>query len=70
MPGVPITQYFRIMKFSYFCLTLPVSIRRRLDVHTTSITLKQRRMDVKKTSCAYWALTADDELSYENLTFL
>ena len=34
--------------------TVPVSIRRRFDVHTTSITLKRRRMDVKTTSCAYW----------------
>ena len=31
--------------------TYPVSIRRRFDVHTTSITLKRRRMDVKTTSC-------------------
>ena len=31
-----------------------VSIRRYLDVYTTSITLKRYRMDVKTTSCAYW----------------
>ena len=30
-------------------------IRRCFDVYTTSITLKRRRMDVKTTSCAYWA---------------
>ena len=28
--------------------------RRRFDVHTTSITFKRRRMDVKTTPCAYW----------------
>ena len=33
---------------------IPVSTRHRFDIHTTSITLKQRRMDVKTTSCAYW----------------
>ena len=32
----------------------PVSTRHRFDIHTTSITLKRRRMDVKTTSCAYW----------------
>ena len=32
----------------------PVSTRRRFNVHTTSITVKRRRMDVKTTSCAYW----------------
>ena len=32
----------------------PVSKRRLFDVHTTSITSKQRRTDVKTTSCAYW----------------
>ena len=32
----------------------PVRTRRRFDVHTTSITLKRRRMDVKTTPCAYW----------------
>ena len=31
----------------------PVSTRRRFDVYTTSITLKQRCMDVKTTR-AYW----------------
>ena len=35
---------------------LPVSTRRRFDVHTTSIMLKWRRMDVKTTSCVYWAI--------------
>ena len=35
-------------------ISFPVSTRRRFDVHTTSITLKQRRMDVKTRSCAYW----------------
>ena len=34
----------------------PVSTRRRFDVHTTSITLKRRRTDVKTTSCVYWVL--------------
>ena len=34
----------------------PVSTRRRFDVHTTSITVKRRRIDVKTTSCAYWAV--------------
>ena len=38
-------------------LHYPVSTRRRVDVHTTSKTLKQRRMDVKTTLCAYWVLT-------------
>ena len=28
----------------------------RFDVHTTSITLKRRHMDVKTTSCAYWVV--------------
>ena len=32
----------------------PVSTRRCFYVHTTSITLKRRRMDVQTTSCAYW----------------
>ena len=38
------------MQYKYF----PVSTRRRFDVHTTSITFKRRRINVKKTSCAYW----------------
>ena len=36
------------------CNKFPVSTRRRFDVHTTSITLKRRRTDVKMTLCAYW----------------
>ena len=44
-------QVIQVFDFFY---TFPVSIRRRFDVHTTSITLKRRRMDVKTTSCAYW----------------
>ena len=35
----------------------PVSTRHRFDIHTTSITLKRRRTDVKTTSCAYWETT-------------
>ena len=39
----------------YICHWLyPISTRRHFDVHTTSITLKRRRMDVKTTLCAYW----------------
>ena len=38
----------------YTDYSIPVSTRRRFDVHTTSITLKRRRMDVKTTLCAYW----------------
>ena len=34
----------------------PVRTRRRFDVYTTCITLKRRRMDVKITLCAYWAI--------------
>ena len=39
--------------------TFPVTTRHRFDVHTTSITLKRRRMDVKTTSCAYWVITME-----------
>ena len=38
----------------FILLHTPVGTRRRFDVHTSSITLKQRRTDVKTTSCAYW----------------
>ena len=47
----PTSQYFLI------CSYLPVSTRRHFDVHTTSITLKRRRMDAKTTSCASGSLT-------------
>ena len=36
--------------------TCPVHTRHRFDVHTTSITLKQRRANIKITSCAYWVI--------------
>ena len=36
--------------------TCPIHTRRRFDVHKTSITLKQRRADIKTTSCAYWVV--------------
>ena len=39
---------------------MPVSTRRRFDVHTTSIMLKRRRMDVKTTLCAYWDAIAQN----------
>ena len=32
----------------------PVSTRHRFNIHTTTITLKRRRTDVKTTWCAYW----------------
>ena len=43
----------------FFCiyaveLSIQVITRRRFDVHTTSITSKRRRTDVKTTSCVYW----------------
>ena len=34
--------------------SIPVRIRHRFDVYTTSITLKRRRLDVKTTLCVYW----------------
>ena len=40
-----------------FYWKIPVSTRRRFDVHTASITLKRSRMDVKTTLCAYWDST-------------
>ena len=36
-------------------ISLPVNTRHRFDIHTTSITLKRRRTDVKTTSFAYRA---------------
>ena len=43
-----------VIVVSFFYHYIPVSTGRRFDVHTTSITLKRRRTDVKTTSCAYW----------------
>ena len=37
-----------------YSLYIPVRTRRHFDVHTTSITLKRRRTNVKTTLCAYW----------------
>ena len=38
----------------FIASSIPVSTRRRFNVHTTFITLKRRRKDVETTSCAYW----------------
>ena len=51
--------------FHFFTLSYPVSTRHRFDIHTTSITLKRRRTDVKTASCGYWVLyTVKDENSF------
>ena len=36
---------------------VPVRTKRCFNVYTTSITLEQRRMNVKMTLCAYWELS-------------
>ena len=43
------------------------SFRHPYNIHTTSITLKRRRTDVKTTSCAYWKVVIHVEVMVERV---
>ena len=59
--GVKKNNQWQFIAIKLLCTTQdifqsPVSTRHRFDIHTTFITLKRRRTDVKTTSCAYWVI--------------
>ena len=44
----------KAMEYQFKAIMSLYSSKLCFDVHTTSITLKRRHMDVKTTSCSYW----------------